>query len=328
MLIKLCKTTDGHLAPMAWSTIAALPDEVCFHHTHEKRHPKSIYGNSIRVICKQWVRAFVELDKINTEHYWGGGEKSHDQLLREYRELLYRLNEHHDACLSVLRTLSPTDTAKPVTFDSEFLKKKKFPGAKSFMDSTAGYRNNHIGHLVNTMKHGQGELVFMYFSSATEFLPGFYLQDILPHGVLGPSAKLHSGGRTAFSFARDMMMHLWWLYRTGELLSITIKGAMDNFYGMNITSNAEPFNDSDLLSVIRSCADLKLKFFPDEVKQLYPRILLQKDNEKLSIEFPTKFLGRFPENMRIITNIKIDGAHPTNKMPYFGTEYENWERSV
>lgn len=328
MLLKLDLDKDGHIAPKAWGTVASLPIEVYHHAEHGKRHPMSVYGGSLRAITDQWRRVFTELDHLNAEHNWQSKETNYDELLKQYRELLYRLDEHHDACLSVLRGLCPPAKAKPTIFDSAFLKAAKLPGAKYFLDSTTEYREKHLGLSVNIMKHSQGELSSIFFYSPMEFRPGYFLRDIMPDGALGPSFKLHDGGRTAFSFARDMMMHLWWLYRTGELLSRSIDAALDGLHKLKISPGVHSMDDFNLLPVLKGCARLKPHFFPDEAKKPYPRILLTQDGKKLTLEFPTQARGHFPREMKISTAFKVDGSHLTNKLPYFGTEYGRWERSV
>lgn len=113
--------------------------------------------------------------------------------------------------------LAATHPAKATQIDTQFLDKAKPAGWKQFRDATREYRENHIGLIVNTLKHKQGELCPIYFQSPIEFRPGYYLRDVLPGEAMGPSRELHSGGNTAFSFARDMLVHLWWLYRIGDL---------------------------------------------------------------------------------------------------------------
>lgn len=328
MLVKLNLTQDGHLAPRAWSTISSLPDSYCFHGDHGKRHPKSVYGGSLRAITQQWARTSELIDRLTAEHNWQSTETSYDEVLSEYRELLYRLNEHHDACLSVLRSLCPPGMAKAAVFDSAFLKAAKLPGAKHFLDPTLDYREKHIGLLVNTMKHSQGELSSIFFYSNHEFRPGYFLRDVLPDGSLSPSGKLHSGGRTAFSFSRDFMMHLWWLYRFGDLLSAAITAAVQGLYGSGLAISPHPMDDTNLLPTLKGCAALKPQFFPDESKKPYPRILLSQNEAKLTLEFPTSAPGHFPKDMKISTAFKVDGSHLTNKLPYFGEDYVKWETVV
>jgi hypothetical protein len=189
---------------------------------HGRRHPKSVYASSLKTISEQWLKALDAIDLLHNEHNWQGKESSFPALLSEYRNLLYCINEHFDACHAVLRGLCHPNVAASTKFDSQFLDKAKFPGWKNFRDALKSYRDNHIGSLVNTLKHNQGELCSIFFYSATEFRPGYYLRDVLPDGALGPSPKVHKDAHTAYSFSRDIMIHLWWVFRPGDLLAGTI----------------------------------------------------------------------------------------------------------
>lgn len=316
MLIRRTFEKDGNLLPRAWNALAAIPDDFLYHVAHEKRHPKSAYGTSLRLISEQWLKVFDRLDVLNQEHNWERKETSFPDLLSEYRELLYRLHEHFDACFSVLRSLCPPESAKPTIFDSRFLDEAKLIGWKQFRDAINPYREDHIGVLVNTMKHSQGELCSIFFHSETEFRPGYFLRDILPGGLLGPSAKLHSSGETAFSFSRDMMLHLWWLYRVGDLLADTIHTVLRTKHEYELTEVSQSSSDL-LLEVIRRCAELRPEFFPDEVKKPYPKIVYRSAPCILTIEFPTSAHGHRVGAMQVSTSLIVDGAHLSNKMPYF-----------
>lgn len=316
MIIRRTLEIDGNLLPRAWNALSAIPDEFLYHAAHEKRHPISAYSTSLRLISEQWLKVLDRLDELNREHNWERKETSFPDLLREYRELLYRLHEHFDACFSVLRCLCPPESAKPTIFDSQFLDKAKLTGWKQFRDAIRLYREDHIGVLVNTMKHSQGELCSIFFHSEIEFRPGYFLRDILPGGLLGPSAKLHSSGETAFSFSRDMMFHLWWLYRVGDLLADTIHTVLRTKHGYELTEVSQGFSDL-LLEVIRRCAELRPEFFPDEVKKPYPRIVYRSVPCILTIEFPSLARGHRVGKMRVSTSLTVDGEHLSNKVPYF-----------
>lgn len=317
MLIRRNIVKDGNLAPRAWNVLSSIPDAISQHTAHGRRHPKSAYGSSLRAVCEQWLKTFDLLDALYKEHNWESKESSYSELLKDYRELLYRLNEHLDACFSALRVLSPVSAGKEITFDTQFLDKAKFPGWKSFKAAIAPYRQEHIGVLVNTMKHSQGELAQIFFHSPMEFRPGYFLKDVLPGGTLGPSAKLHDGGETAFSFSRDMMMHFWWIYRIGDLLADTTIGAVKALYSHDIVETPQKSPDDKWHLLATSCATLRPEFFPDEAQKPYPRILCRPDCNELSLEFPTSARGHKVPSMQVSMVFKVDDAHLSNKMPYY-----------
>jgi hypothetical protein len=58
------------------------------------------------------------------------------------------------------------------------------------------------------------------------------------------NVELHSGGNTAFSFARDIHLHLWWLYRTGDLFSDAVRNFIKIKYQCDLTANLLHEHDS------------------------------------------------------------------------------------
>lgn len=319
MLIYRSLAHNGSLMPSAFSAIASIPDSFIFNTEHDLRHPKSAFSTSLRLISSQWVKALDELDLMRTEYFWNGKTDRIPVVIDTYTQLLHRINEHHDACCSVLRSLCPASAAKATKIDSQFLDKAKPAGWKQFRDATSEYRENHIGLIVNTLKHKQGELCPIYFQSTIEFRPGYYLRDVLPGGVLGPSRKLHSGGNTAFSFARDMLMHLWWLYRVGDLLTTAITTGLKVRHGHTHEIALQGAGDANMIAVLERCAQLKPEFFPDELSKPYPRILFQPVPTAVTLEFPCSARGiRMGPELRVVTQFVIDDAHLTEKMPYLG----------
>lgn len=317
MLIRRSQERHGNIFPAAFNALAAIPDQLTFHTDHQRRHPKSAYATSLRLIAEQWVRALDALDHLHTEHNFQDKESGAPALLSEYAELLFRLNEHPDACFSALRSLCASTATKPTDFDTQVLAKSKLPGWKQFQAAVRPYRQEHIGLIVNTLKHRQGELCSVHFKSLIEFRPGYFLRDVLPDGSLGPSATLHSNGNTAFSFARDMMLHLWWLFRIGELLAEAVRTALlVNHAHTLVAAPVEP-GDTKWAEVVRRCGELKPEFFPDEIVKPYPRILFQPSPSQVILEFPTSARGhKLLGTMTVVTALKVDMAHPSNKMPY------------
>lgn len=315
MLIRRSQEHHGSIHPAGLNAVAAIPDRLSFHTEHQHRHPKSAYATSLRRITEQWVKALDARDNLFAEHNFEGKESTEPVLLAEYERLLYRLNEHLDACFSALRSLC--SAAKSTDSDAQVLTKSKLPGWKQFREAVNPYRKNHIGLIVNTLKHDQGELCAIHFKSSLEFRPGYYLRDVLPSGALGPSPKLHSNGNTAFSYSRDMMLHMWWLFRIGEQLAEAVRTALRVKHGHILEELPVEPGDSRWDEVVRRCAALKLEFFPDEVSKPYPRILFQAVPTVATLEFPAFALGqKVPSGMTITSALTVDMAHPSNKLPY------------
>lgn len=321
MQIKRNVLNHGNLFPSAHNVITAIPKEYIFHAQHERRHPQSAYSTSLRLISSQWLKTLDAFDRLHSEYVWLGKDEHLSDVTAAYTQLLHRLNEHLDACYSVLRSLCPASGANDSPIDAQFLGKANSPGWKKFQESTLDYRKNHIGLIVNTLKHKQGELWPVYFRSDREFRPGYFLCDVLPDGALGPSATLHNGGNTAFSFARDMLMHLWWLYRIGSLLSDTIRTHLRMTHGHELAEQPYPSDSSGWSAVLQRCAQLRPEFFPDELEKPYPRILYQAQPQSVTLEFPTTVRGvRLGNELRITTQCSVDGMHREIKLPYFAKQ--------
>jgi hypothetical protein len=317
VLIRRALESDGNLYPEAYNVLFSIPSQFCFHEQHGMRHPNSAYGTSLRLITRQWLKLLDELDRLRNEYLWEQKSDHIEIVVSEYAELLSRLNAHLDACCAALRCLCPASMAASTPIDTRFLGNAKPPGWKHFRDSLRPYRDDHIGLVVNTLKHKQGELCPIYFKSETEFRPGYYLRDILPGGILGPSAKLHSGGDTAFSFNRDMLIHLWWIFRIGALLTNAIAAILQVQHKHSLSVQPQPPGDAKWEDVLLRCAALRPEFFPDELLKPYPRVFLRPTPKAVVLEFPTTARGiPLADTATVSTRITVDPEHRGNKMPY------------
>jgi hypothetical protein len=320
MLISCREIERGNLLPSAFSFIAALPPHLLYNTEHDIRHPASAYSTSLRLIGLQWLKFLDCSDKLEMEYFWEGKTTTEDLLKTEYSQLLHRLNEHQDACYSVLRSLCPPNLAKPNRVDALFLDRANLAGWKTFRDATRSYREDHIGLIVNHLKHRQGELSAISFRSMLDFRAGYFLRDIVKDGVIGPSRKLHPGGNSAFSYARDQLIHLWWLYRIGDLLTAAIATATFQLSNTIVVSKFQeapglPWND-----LLTRLSQIKPEFFPDELVKQHPLAKLSVNPSVFSIEFPSRRRGIPMSNasFSISTELTVDSNYPTNKMPYFG----------
>ena len=319
MLIRRSLEANGNIYPAAFNVLAAIPEGFTYHAQHHKRHPSSAYGNSLRMLSDQWASVFVELGRLNDEYLASGKTDGIKPVLDAYSGLLFRLNEHLDACLSALRCLCEAVEPKPFEFDARVLDKAKLPGWKSFRDSIRPYQKDHIGLIVNTLKHRQGELCSIYFQSQYGFRPGYFVRDVLADGSLGPSSELHANGESAFSFARDMMVHLWWVYRLGELLAETVKTVMLTKHNLHLDVVPQAASDDHdrWTEVVSNCAGLQPNFFPDEVSKAFPRITFERKPAAIALEFPARLvLQPFGLGWTVSTSLRVDKEHRTNKMPY------------
>lgn len=321
--MRIVRRTEAHgsLLPAAFCAIEAIPPEYLHHERHQLLHPKSAYGTSIRLLTAQWIKTFDDLSVLRTRYFANRDDMFLMDVGASYSVLLHKLNEHFDACYSVLRSLSPVVESKPTIVHSQYLERVKLVGWKQFREATRTYRESHIGLIVNSLKHAQGELCPLYFHSSSEFRPGYFLRGLLPGGVRGPDPRLHRGGNTAISFSRDMLIHLWWLYRTSDLLVTAVTSFLDATYKYKLTPTLCMFPEARWSHVVERCAALSPEFFPDEWVLPYPRVIYKANPEELSIEFPSTagtHKMRGDVEVRMLTT--VDGAYPIEKVPYMGRD--------
>lgn len=321
MLITRTFKANGNLLPRANNVISSIPDEYLFHLQHGKLHPSSAYRRSLRAISEQFSLVLDQINILYTEHFSEGKESSFPSLMKEYKTLLYRLNEHFDACNSVLRSLCPPDQVKPIKLDAQFLSQAKLDGWKNFSNATLDYRLNHIGLLANKLKHDGAELNWIFLHSPDEFRPGYYLSDVLADGGTGPNPELHLNGNTAFSFVRDLKQHIWWLYRVSELLAEAITTAMHALHQFKTSDLFTTVENIELAEVVGRVAALRPEYFPDEMNKPQTRIVVPVDLSAITLEFPGSERGiRFKGEMQIKSGLRVDFNHPSMRLPYFGEQ--------
>lgn len=329
--MRILRRTEAHgsILPSAFGAIAAIPPGYLHHEEHGIRHPQSAYGTSIRLITAQWTKTFDDLRTLRTRYFLGLEDDYLMEVGSSYAALLQRLNEHFDACYSVLRSLSTPKGGKQNRIHSQYLDQARLVGWRQFKSSTMTYRESHLGLIVNSIKHSQGELCPIYFHSDKEFRPGFYLRGLLPGGVLGPDPHLHRGGNSAISFARDMLMHLWWLYRTSDLLTVALASHLDATYGYKLSPVRLEQTEARWADVVRNCASISPEFFPDEWRLPYPRVVYAPNPEQLNLEFPSSAgVHRLTGDVRVRVLTTVDSTHRTEKMPYFGQDAVSTAGSV
>lgn len=319
----------GSLLPAAVNTIAAIPPKYLHYEKHQLLHPKSAYATSIRLLTAQWTKTFDDLSELRIRFATSQDDMFLMDVAASYSALLYRLNEHFDACYSVLRSLSPTVESKPTALHTQYLERVKLVGWKKFRDATRNYRESHVGFIVNALKHSQGELCPLCIHSNTEFRPGYYLRGLLPGGVRGPDPRLHRGGNTAISFSRDMLIHFWWIYRTSDLLTDAVTTYLDATYRHTLTPLSVSLPEANWTNVVQRCAALSPEFFPDEWSLPYPRAIYVADPEEISIEFPSSAgTHKIRGDVQVQTLTTVDSEYPSEKVPYLGADAVNDKSTI
>jgi len=220
----------------------------------------------------------------------------------------------------VLQGISPVNGKYyPKTiFSNQYLSKIKFPGFKSFERKIAFYKNNYVGAIVNSIKHKHRKLRGIYFygkDNGQIFIPGYYVEGVSKKGRLAPCRSVHQDENSAFSFNRDIKLHIWYLFLIDEALSDAIKAAKTTW---NIRENAQTENieQFDLSNLLEKISALPHQFYDDE--QLKPTVRIEQDDRGYELEYPYKKGRRAPpENMGIISMPIVDMTLPSIALPYF-----------
>ncbi len=317
MEIRRSFRVDGNLVPRAWNVVKVIPENMLHHRARAKRHPVSVYQASLRAITQAWTVVASDLDRLKLEHL-NNESDAYPRLLSSYALLLHRLNEHFDAAYSILRSLLPVETENEPRFDEQLLSRRNPPGWKKFKEAVHSYKQNHIGRLSNAMKHDQAELLGLAFSTSSDYRPGYYLRAVHQDGSIGPADDLHIGGRSAFSFSRDLFLHLWWLFKVDDLLATTIEVIVRSAHSYEIPLVSVPYPDDEFLSVLQFMNRVDWHFFPDELEKPFPKVLLGED--RLRLAFGSWTRGRsFPREAKITTSFGVDTGHLCNRLPYLGS---------
>ena len=118
-----------------------------------------------------------------------------------------------------------------------------------------------------------------------------------------------------------MLIHLWWLYRTSDLLASAVAAFLDATYKYKLVPRPISLPEAQWSNVVKSCASLSPDFFPDEWALPYPRVIYRASPEELSIEFPsTAGTHKMRGDVQVSTLTTVDGAYPTEKVPYMGQD--------
>jgi hypothetical protein len=205
--------------------------------------------------------------------------------------------------------------------DTHFLNQAKVAGWKDFRLRIQPYTQDRLGAVVNSLKHNQSEIASFYLHQLPDLRAGYYVRDVLPSGALGPAPRVHADGNSAFSFARDMLLHFWNLY----FISAELAAVMRRAAGSADFRGAAQYKNDSINSARESLAEriagLPLAFFPDEVRLPLPLARWNPSMRELTLDMPSAVRPRrLPNGYHMRTAISIDMSHATNKLPYYGKD--------
>ena len=310
---------NGSILPSAEAIIRAIPAEFLHHEAHGLKHPLAVYQTSLARVGAAWTKIFPLLHTLRFEVMGGVEHQSYSQVLQAYEALLYRLNEHVDAAYEILRSLLPPD-GKSYFSHAQALKTQKLAGYMGFRDVVQrGWRESHIGAIVNLLKHESAQLRAVCGETEDDILLGFYVDGPRPGGFIGPNLKVHRRFgmlETAFTFARDMLMHFWWIYRTGDALTECIHAAVLKDHGRKLVENPGRGAQGVWQDVCLGCAQVRPAFFIDECQKNYPLVVVPPDASEVRLDFPSGRVASGHRHMKLRVLIGVTEMTRSFVMPY------------
>ncbi len=293
--------------------LGQIPTDALFYVQHQLRHPESTYAMSLRKIGDAFSLV-AEGYLRKTQDYAAGVPKVMDvsDLLKDQENLLRALQEHLDDCWLVLKTLiDPATATRTPLFADKYVLENRLPGARTFRDATADYKNTL--RIANKLKHQQGRLRGVALWVPNRPSLGYFLEAPGADGSIGPSPEVHPD-QGAFSFARDLTWHLFNVYAVSEKLVSAVDSAL-SAQGKSLSRKVMA-RDKEWERAISLAARLPIACFPKEVPKHIADFDCDEIGGVLSIEFPKNVRLAFPSPIQTTCSTVGDGHSRQFKVPF------------
>jgi hypothetical protein len=324
---------NGTIAPCALNYLGEIPSQFLYLNQHARRHPLGIYNVSLEQVEKDFdkllTRYFESLKFLRGNIHIDGNlikdnlNEGYDDLLLAQKGVIHSLRAHIDDCYSVLATfIDPTNiSGKPANtnFTDRWLKSLNFSSLGSFNDSISSYKNDYLAPLVNGLKHRQSRLRGLFFYKYDDVRIGYYLEDSDIDGIPGPSPNVHKDRNSAFSFGRDILFNLYHVYFISEMLVEAVKAALEHYHSYSLKPRSVESRSEIWLKILRQVSEIRPSAFPDEIERPFACLTFADKGEQSSffLRYPVlMFPPRFPQGMRVMSTIHLDGVGLTYKLPY------------
>lgn len=303
---------NGNFCPSAVNVLGEIPKEALFNIPQGLRHPDAIYRLSLEKLKDAFCKvADGYLEKM--EEYRSDASKKLElgQLIKDQHDFLHILQEHLDEMWLILKTLIDPASAKngPI-FADRYVLENKLPGARSFQSAIADYKKTL--RIANKLKHQQTYLRGVAIWQPNSVHLGYYLEEPGLDGVIGPSLEIHPD-QGAFSFARDLKIHLLNVYLCSEKLVNAIKKALDS-RGMPLREN----NSSgvrDWEKVVLRASKIPAAYFPKEAKKSTASFEINDEEQVLTIKCPEHVQVTFVSPIKAAFSTVGDGYSRSFKVP-------------
>jgi len=341
-MMKLERKThrDGNLHPKVFNCLKLLPESFTYHNDHNRRHPFSIYSNSIQEVMQCFNAVLDEIDLISTALFNAEGNLDYplNNLPNLQKELLYALQSHIDDCYSILKVIYPYDSKVQEKSADGWLKKVRHPAYNEFQNAISSYRES-FAPIVNKIKHNGGKLrplmiyprgrgiVARTVEKGIQIFPknariiGYFLEGMQPNRRIGPDCEIHPDGISAISLNRDLRFHFGNLYRVGEHLRTAIAKTVRKLHEERLPRDVAvnyPTSLYDIESIAERVSKLPTLFFQNEFFKKTPHIEFHRHNGNtdLILEVPGSQYMTWEGEWMTLWEIQVDAVCSDYQLPY------------
>ncbi len=300
MRISLREPLQNPLSLPATRLLSDRKDYLFHNDQYGLRHPLAIYNVSIATVLGRNETLIDCLEIIHRSNKDPLGDKATvERLIAATDHFLDAVMEHIDDCVNVIKCLFPKNQ-----------KSERAKECQAFLKGIRDFREG-IAKQVNFIKHNQSRIRLMAFYSDGYVIPGYFIEGVLPGGVLGPHPEIHEDSNTAFSYSRVMRLFMCGLFFSSKHLEQVLQTHLGR------AKNDQIENDEKLCRAIDRIGAYQRVFFPDEYGKPVPMVEVNKAMRM--VEYPAKkvHLVSFPRHGRIIGSYVGDGVTRSFKLPYW-----------
>jgi hypothetical protein len=166
MIISLNSKQNGSIIPEIQQLLSSDFQAPLYHTAYNRRHPLAIFNVSCSTVLDNFSKVIAELLQLMmVRPFLDTSRIGWDTiLLISQKDLLYAIIEYLEDCDNILACFFPSKEIR-----------NKDPHAKSYRNAVKEYRD-HIGKIVNHLKHEQGRLRSIIFFNDEFVLPGYFVE--------------------------------------------------------------------------------------------------------------------------------------------------------
>ncbi|MGI9273762.1 MAG: hypothetical protein ACR2PT_02750 [Endozoicomonas sp.] len=293
------KLQREYCAPKAIYILNNISEVPLYHEDYSVRHPEASYVVSLRTVFERINKVLDGLDELYERP--DVNKKKEDEILESTDHMLDALAEHIEDCGGILRSFYKKS------------EKKEFKKSLSIFHRNISFYKKHIGTIVNYMKHNQGVLRFIDFSNDGGDIFGYYVEGPWDSNSLGPAKEIHGGENTAFSFNRDIALHVCSVYYVSSCLSERL-GDMHDELRKPVHSQSQKEKSGDWEKLLDRVGAMNGFMLPDELIKPKP---LVKSAKMFTIDYPSKTKPKALSGIADVhTSFQGDGVTHTFIVPY------------